>query len=102
MTKLPAAHEQSIAPTGSTFPDAPIEGKPSLTLYKEWVLNLLATDYLCQHFIFLHPLDITFMRSDVVVFNNIVMVEHLFWGLMEDNPMHLATLAKTYFIAQDT
>ena len=96
MTRLPAAREQSIAPTGSPFLDAPIEGKPSLTLYKEWVLNLLAIDYLFQHFIFLHPLDIAFMCSDALVFNNTVMVKHLFWGLKDDNPVHLATLAKTH------
>ena len=78
MTRLPIAREQSIASTGSPFPDAPVEGKLSLTLYEEWVLNLLATDYLFQHFILLHPLDIAFMRSDALVFNNTVMVEHLF------------------------
>ena len=78
MSRLPAAREQSISPTGSPFLDAPVEGKPSLTLYNEWVLNLLAIDYLFQHFILLHPLDITFMRSDALVFSNIVMVEHLF------------------------
>ena len=44
----------------------------------EWVLNLLATEYLFQHFILLHPLDIALMRSDALVFNNTVMVEHLF------------------------
>ena len=78
MTRLPASREHSIALTGSPFPDPPVEGKPSLTLYKEWVLNILANDYLFQHFIFLHPLDIAFMRSDALVFNNTVMVEHLF------------------------
>ena len=96
MTRLPAAREQSIARIGSPLPDAPVEGKPSLTLYKEWVLNLLATDYLFQYFIFLYPLDIAFMRSDALVFNNTVMVEHLFWGLKDDNLVHLATLAKTH------
>ena len=78
MTRLPAAYEQSIAPTGSPLLDAPVEGKPSLTSYKEWVLNLLAIDYLFQHFIFLHPLDIAFMRSNALVFSNTVMMEHLF------------------------
>ena len=78
MTRPPVAYKQSIASTSWPFPDAPVEGKPSLTLYKEWVLNLLATDYLFQHFIFLHPLDIAFMCSDALVFSNTVMVEHLF------------------------
>ena len=78
MTRLSAAREQSIASTGLPLLDAPIEGNLSLTLYKEWVLNLLATDYLFQHFIFLHPLNIAFMRSNALVFNNTVMVEHLF------------------------
>ena len=78
MTRLPAAPEQSIVSTGSPLPDALVEGKPSLTLYKEWVLNLLATDYLFQHFILLHPLDITFMCFEALVFSNTVMVEHLF------------------------
>ena len=96
MTRLPASREQSIVLMGSPLLDAPIEGKPSLTLYKEWVLNLLATDYLFQHFIFLHPLDIAFMCSDALVFNNTVMLEHLFRGLKDDNPVHLATLAKTH------
>ena len=68
MTRLTASREQSIASMGSPFPDAPVEGKSSLTLYKEWVLDLLATDYLFQYFIFLHPLDIAFMRSDALVF----------------------------------
>ena len=63
---------------GSPLLDSLIEGKLILTLYKEWVLNLLATDNLFQHFILLHPLDITFMRSDALVFSNTVMVEHLF------------------------
>ena len=81
---------------GFPFFDSPVEGKPILTLYKEWVLNLLATEYPFQHFIFLHPLDIAFMRFDALVFNNTVMVKHLFWGLKDDNPVHLATLAKTH------
>ena len=78
MTRLPAVRKQSIAPTGSPFPDAPVEGTLSLTLYKEWVLNLLATDYLFQHFIFLHLLDTAFIHSGALVFSNTVMVEHLF------------------------
>ena len=36
------------------------------------------------------------MHSDALVFNNTVMMEHLFWALKDDNPVHLATLAKTH------
>ena len=60
------------------------------------MLNVLATDYLFQYSILLHLLDVAFMRSDALVFNNTVMVDHLFRGLKEDNPVHLATLAKTH------
>ena len=36
------------------------------------------------------------MRPNALVFSNTVMAELLFQRLKDDNPMHLATLAKTH------
>ena len=46
LSPRPAASGESIAPMGLPLHVATVEGRLSLTLYNEWVLKPLATDYL--------------------------------------------------------
>ena len=99
----PAASERSIAQTGLPLPGAPVEGKLSLTLYKEWVLNLLATGYLFSIFY-----TFASFRYSFYAFRCFNVYQHCYGGALvlrtqgeqPCEPSH--TGQDTYFIARDT
>ena len=82
---------------------APVEGKLSLTLYKEWVLNLLATNYLFSMF---HTF--ASFRYSFYAFWCFSVWQHCYGGALvlrtqgeqPCEPSH--TGQDTYFIARDT